>query len=162
MGLRFKDQKYATSFFVTTSFRDHIRLGDIPGVYERLAESIIYRLNKTQSKLAAYVFMPSHIHLFLFMDGKLLAGFMRDFKKYLAQKGLAELYKTKSIWQARYDRQIIVSLDLLAIKVSYIHYNPVRAGLVENPEDWKWSSAADYLGCREKGPVPVFKDWYSC
>jgi putative transposase len=159
MGLRFKDQDLGTNFFITTSFKDRNRFGDIPGVYEQLAESLSHRLKETNSKLAAYVFMPSHIHLFLFIEGKLLAGFMRDFKKYTAQKGLAELCKSSKVWQPRYDRQVVVSLKLLTIKMTYIHYNPVRAGLVENPEDWKWSSAADYLG-REKGPVPVFTYWH--
>ncbi len=159
MGLRFKDQDLGTSFFVTTSFKDRIRFGDIPGVYEQLAESLSHRLKETNGKLAAYTFMPSHVHLFLFIEGKLLAGFMRDFKKYTAQKSLADLCRTKRIWQNRYDRQIIISLKLLSRKIMYIHYNPVRSALVENPEEWKWSSAADYLG-RKNGPVPVFTDWF--
>jgi REP element-mobilizing transposase RayT len=103
MGLRFKDQDFGTSFFVTTSFKDRIRFGDIPGVYEQLAESLSHRLKETNSKLAAYTFMPSHVHLFLFIEGKLLAGFMRDLKKYTAQKSLADLCRTKKIWQYRYD-----------------------------------------------------------
>ena len=31
-------------------------------------------------------------------------------------------------------------------KVEYIHLNPVRRGLVAKPEDWTWSSAAEYSG----------------
>ena len=31
-------------------------------------------------------------------------------------------------------------------KVEYIHRNPMRAGLVQRPEDWPWSSARDYAG----------------
>ena len=31
-------------------------------------------------------------------------------------------------------------------KANYIHRNPVRAGIVENAEDYKWSSAGLYLG----------------
>jgi len=85
MGLRYKEQQFGSSFFVTTTFKEHAPFGDISGVYEQLAESLSYRLNETQSKLAAYVFMLSHIHLFLFIDGKSLAAFMRDFKKYTAQ-----------------------------------------------------------------------------
>jgi hypothetical protein len=29
--------------------------------------------------------------------------------------------------------------------VEYIHWNPVRRGLVKGPEDWKWSSVHEYL-----------------
>jgi hypothetical protein len=35
---------------------------------------------------------------------------------------------------------------MLRQKLDYIHYNPVRAGLVDHPEDWRYSSARNYLG----------------
>jgi len=38
--------------------------------------------------------------------------------------------------------------------IDYIHANPVRRGLCVNPEDWRWSSAADFLGTRA-GPLPL-------
>jgi len=31
-------------------------------------------------------------------------------------------------------------------KVEYIHLNPVRAGLVSQPQDWRWSSFHEYAG----------------
>ena len=45
-------------------------------------------------------------------------------------------------------------------KVAYIHWNPVKAGLVKRPEDWKWSSIHDYTGTVKapsgKGsPIPI-------
>ena len=36
--------------------------------------------------------------------------------------------------------------------IEYIHLNPVRRGLVRRPEDWRWSSAADWMG---KTDVPI-------
>jgi hypothetical protein len=33
-------------------------------------------------------------------------------------------------------------------KVEYIHLNPVRAGLVSRPEDWRWSSYNEHAGIR--------------
>jgi putative transposase len=35
---------------------------------------------------------------------------------------------------------------MLHQKVDYLHYNPVRIGVVEGPEDWVYSSARDYCG----------------
>jgi hypothetical protein len=35
---------------------------------------------------------------------------------------------------------------MLRQKLEYIHYNPVRIGLVDRPEDWRYSSARNYLG----------------
>jgi REP element-mobilizing transposase RayT len=158
MSLRFKQQIFGECFFITTSFNNRIKLGSKNGVYEVLTESLNYRLEKTDSRLIAYVFMPSHLHLVLIIKGRRLAGFMRDFKKYTAQKTLKEITNLKKIWQDRYDRQAIWSEKVLLTKIEYIHYNPVKSGLVETPEDWYYSSAPDYAG-RENGPVKVWKEW---
>jgi hypothetical protein len=70
MGLRFKNQKYGECFFVTTSFADHQTIGKFRGVFEILAtRGLISQLKETNSKLIAYVFMPSHIHLVLVIKG---------------------------------------------------------------------------------------------
>jgi hypothetical protein len=39
-------------------------------------------------------------------------------------------------------------------KVEYIHRNPVKAGLVNRPEDWRWSSVQDYTGSVKGPPAP--------
>jgi hypothetical protein len=41
----------------------------------------------------------------------------------------------------------IFSEDMLMQKVNYIHQNPVRAGLVERAEDYRWSSARIWKRC---------------
>ena len=38
-------------------------------------------------------------------------------------------------------------------KVEYIHFNPVKAGRVDRPEDWPWSSVHDYTGNLNDRPV---------
>lgn len=43
-------------------------------------------------------------------------------------------------------------------ETEYIHLNPVRRGLVARPEDWFWSSAADFARIR-RGPLAI--DWQS-
>jgi hypothetical protein len=44
-------------------------------------------------------------------------------------------------------------------KVKYMHWNPVKRGLVERPEQWLWSSIRAYL-YSETGPVRVrFQEW---
>jgi REP element-mobilizing transposase RayT len=158
MGLRFKNQKYGECFFVTTSFADHQPLGNFAGVYEILATAVNFQLKETNSKLIAYVFMPSHIHLVLVIKGFLLADFMRDFKKYTSQKTLREYSISYKIWQDRYDRQVIWSEKILRAKIEYIHNNPVKAGLVEASHNWHWSSADDYIK-RTNGPLEIWKEW---
>ncbi|MEW6051312.1 MAG: hypothetical protein AB1644_09675 [Candidatus Zixiibacteriota bacterium] len=144
---------------MTTTFAEWRRLGDWPGVYEALSDSLAHYAVVYRAKIAGYVFMPSHLHVVLFIDGKQLGPFMRDLKKFTAQKSLPVLGINKSpVWMPRYDRVQIEAEEILRIKLDYIHQNPVRAGLVIRPELWRWSSAADYLA-GSPGPVPVWKDW---
>jgi len=44
--------------------------------------------------------------------------------------------------------------DIMWQKICFIRQNPVERGLVEKPEDWKWSSARWYAGQRE-GQIPI-------
>jgi putative transposase len=159
MGLRFKNQQSGECFFVTTSFKDHQPFANIQGVYEALAESLIFYSRMYNATIAGYVLMPSHLHLLLFIEGDLLGHFMRDFKKFIAQKAVSDLgFKPSTLWTPRYDRVVISSEEVLRTKLSYIHNNPVKAALVHRTQDWRWSSAADYVEDRQ-GPVTVWKGW---
>jgi len=61
-------------------------------------------------------------------------------------------------WKPRFDDLIIWSEKQFRIKVNYIHNNPVKAGLVERPIDYAFSSATDWL-LDKPGLVPVDKEW---
>ena len=159
MGLRFDDQRLGNCFFVTTTFRDWIEYGNTPGVYEVLADSCRYYIKKYDAQLIGYVFMPSHLHLLLLISGEELAHFVRDFKKYVSQKAFKDIgVRDRHIWMAGYDRQVIYSEDVFRTKLDYIHNNPVKAGLVDNPGDWTRSSAVDYLS-EDESLIPVWKNW---
>ena len=158
MGLRLFGQESGSCFFITTSFYNRQNLCDVPGVYEELVRCLKVCIDKTNSKLIGYVFMPSHLHLLLAIDGEFLAGFMRDLKKYTAQKTLKHLQLDGKLWQERYDRVAITSVGVLRTKLNYIHYNPVKAGLVDKPENWYWSSAGQYLSNRISS-IRVWTDW---
>ena len=159
MGLRFPQQKYGTCFFVTTTFKKWARLGNIPELYPALAESLVFCAKKYRALIAGYVLMPTHVHLVIFIEGSKLAGFMRDFKKFIAQKVIKDLKgSSSSVWMPRYDRVVIYSDKVLREKLNYIHHNPVKSGLVQNAEDWQWSSAVDY-STDTKGVIPVWKEW---
>jgi len=89
---------------------------------------------------------------------------MRDFKRYTSveirkqsqrenRKYLLERFKcnaefTKNqkykVWMDRFDDLIITTQKVMGIKINYIHFNPVKAGLVDRPEDWEFSSARNY------------------
>jgi putative transposase len=159
MGLRYPDQINHNCFFVTTSFKNRKKYGEIEGVYEILEENLIFYSNKYKAKISGYVLMPSHLHMLLFINGDKLSRFMRDFKKFTAQKSLTKCaINSHNVWMSRYDRLAIVTEEIFRIKLNYIHYNPVRAGLVTKPEDWRWSSAASYFTDNESG-ISIWKEW---
>jgi putative transposase len=50
-----------------------------------------------------------------------------------------------TIWQRRYWEHLIRDDFDYENHMDYIHYNPVRHGLVTRPQDWKWSSFEDHV-----------------
>jgi len=159
MGLRFPEQIFGSCFFVTTTFYDWQKHGQIKGVYSALSDSLKFCLEKYKARLPGYVLMPSHLHLLLVIDGSSLANFMRDFKKFVSQKALKEYgIEDAQIWMPRYDRVAIHSGKAFRQKLKYIHNNPVRARLVEVAEKWDWSSAGSYTSGKSD-PLPVWKEW---
>jgi len=60
-------------------------------------------------------------------------------------------------WQRRFYDFNLWSQRKEVEKLHYMHRNPVERGLVERPEDWRWSSFRAYA-CGEVGPILV-NDW---
>jgi REP element-mobilizing transposase RayT len=50
------------------------------------------------------------------------------------------------LWQPRFFDRALRTVKEYNEKVEYIHLNPVRAGLVSRPEDWRWSGYNEYAG----------------
>jgi len=65
---------------------------------------------------------------------------------------------TIRLWKPRFDDLIVTSERQLKIKMEYIHNNPVKAGLVEQAEDWTYSSAVDWLTDRS-GLITIDKEY---
>jgi REP element-mobilizing transposase RayT len=91
--------------------------------------------------LHAFVIMPNHVHILIKprlplakITGVIKGVAARDANAALGRRG-------KPFWQDEsFDHWIRNSADLERIRC-YIESNPVRAGLVARPADWKWSSA---------------------
>ena len=91
--------------------------------------------------LYAYVIMANHVHILL--EPRLpLAKITGVIKGVAARDANATLDRSgKPFWQDEsFDHWIRNSAEFDRIR-HYIEWNPVNAGLVARPEDWKWSSA---------------------
>jgi len=92
-------------------------------------------------KLYAFVVMPNHVHVLL--EPKVpLARITHGIKGVSARLANRILGRSgRPFWQDEsFDRWLRDEAEFRRT-VRYIENNPVRAGLVQNPEDWPWSSA---------------------
>jgi hypothetical protein len=65
----------------------------------------------------------------------------------------------EAIWQKRFYDFSVWSEHKRIEKLRYMHRNPVKRGLVEQPDQWKWISFRSYC-FGERGPVRVnFQEW---
>jgi putative transposase len=98
-------------------------------------------------EIMTYCLMPTHLHLVLtqlkangistFM-GTVLNSYSRYFNLKNKRKG--------PLWESRF-KNVEVNTDSQLLHLTrYIHLNPCTAKLVENPEDWRFSSYREYIG----------------
>lgn len=104
--------------------------------YAKTAVEHLYRVQKLHPFLLyAFVVMPNHCHFIMRpVFPEQISSIMRAYKS-----GLAFELKMGSIWQSRFNLRIINKFDGT---ISYIHQNPVRAGIASRMEDYPWSSAS--------------------
>lgn len=146
-----------------------------------LADSIELARVKLDFALWAYVFMPEHVHLIVYprrtsYDG---AQIRKAIKEPVGREAVAYLAANSPGWLDRitrkrgdrterlfwksgggYDRNVTEPGTLQAM-IDYIHANPVRRGLVDRPEAWKWSSASWFegSGVNDLRPDRVPPEW---
>ena len=63
-----------------------------------------------------------------------------------------------TLWQARYYDFNVYSRNKRLEKLDYMHWNPVKRGLVERMEDWQWSSYGFYR-TGQQGRVFIHSGW---
>ena len=100
-----------------------------------------------------YVFMSNHIHLLLSEPEKApLSTAIQVIKQRFSRTR-----KEEFVWEPRYHDFNVITRDKQVEKLRYMHRNPVKAGLVEKPEDYRWSSYRAYA-FNEDNPVHISTD----
>ena len=98
---------------------------------------------RTPVRLLAYCLMPNHFHLALWPQGD---GDLSDYMMWLLTAHVRRYHEhyhsSGHVYQGRFRSFPVQDDDHLLTLLRYIERNPVRAGLVERAEDWRWSSAA--------------------
>ncbi len=100
---------------------------------------------KAGTKIWGWCLMPNHVHLILVPsheDG-LRAALGETHRRYTRHINTREEWRGH-LWQERFASFPMDEAHLLSA-LRYVELNPVRAGLVKRPEDWRWSSARAHL-----------------
>lgn len=161
---------YATVGWVDVFTRERYR--------QILIDSLRHCCTHKGLQLFAWVIMSNHMHLIMGAgEGIHPANILRDHKRFTSasihkdlkqfsgesrkewmlplftQAGTANnANRGFQLWQQHNHPICITSIKVMWQKLHYLHLNPVRAGYVDLPEQWRYSSARDYLG--EKGLIP--------
>lgn len=106
-------------------------------------------IERFKYRLHAYCFMSNHIHLLIQVGSiplsKIVQNFSFRYTKYINKKK----NRIGHLFQGRYKAILIDAASYLVELARYIHNNPVRAGMVKNASNYKWSSHQVYLGLHE-------------
>ena len=107
--------------------------------------------------IAGYVVMPEHVHLLISEPEHSRLSVVIQMLKQLTSQKLHDP-RLLRFWQIRYYDFPVWSAAKRIEKLRYMHRNPVKRGLVERPEDWKWSSFVHYATGAE-GIVEIESQW---
>lgn len=149
--------------FITLIVNQHKPIFKGKSLCDIVVSTLVFYRDKLKFRIWGYVMMPDHIHMVIsFADNEeKIIEFVRDFKKFISKK-VIEILKPEDkkaflldspkkknhryqIWQKDFYDFNIFNEDVLREKLNYVHYNPVKRGLVANPGNYIYSSYCDYI-----------------
>lgn len=132
-----------------------------------ITDSLNYCHQEKNLQISAFVVMPTHLHLIAYdgeLDNTRLAQTLMDMRKFTGHRLVAYCQqhmpaafaatlrntqrtdRANQFWQqGRQHAEAIYSRDFFLEKMNYLHDNPRRKGLVWEPTQWRFSSAAYWL-----------------
>ncbi len=153
-------------YFVTFTIIKWLPLFNYVAPTKILIDSLKYCIQNKNLRINAYVIMPNHFHGIVF-DANLnhdnLNRTLTNFRKFTGRQiadyvdaNLPRAYSSvlrgenlhdreRRLWQSGWHSEGIYSENFWQQKVDYIHENPCRKGLVEDPQEWRYSSASFWM-----------------
>ncbi len=143
------------TLFITTTVLDFVHAFRREEMREAMVQNLARQCKLAKVALHAYVVMPHHIHMLVRLPEALTGpSFMRAFKAntsaalrpLLTESEVREFdqqlgLNRRRFWMNGYRSIEVEDEQMLWQKMSYVHLNPVRAGYVEDPDCYPWSSA---------------------
>ena len=106
-------------------------------------------LEKNRGLLHAYCMMTNHFHLLLETSDMEPGKFMKQLASCYAIYFNRKYRFSGHLFEGRYKACLVKDDDYFLQSSRYIHLNPVKAGIVEHPEDYPWSSYRTMLGMND-------------
>jgi REP element-mobilizing transposase RayT len=178
MSRKFKFKDPTAVYFVTFTTVYWIDVFTRRLYKDLIVDSLNFCIESKGLVVYAWAIMSNHIHLIIGCNDELLENILRDMKKFTSKaiiKAIEENQQesrkewmlwmferagTKNsnnsknqFWQQHNQPEVLSNKNALEQKLNYIHNNPVKAGYVENPVHYLYSSAIDYAD--GKGLVKV-------
>lgn len=98
------------------------------------------------NRVTGYCLMPNHVHLLLVpLWGEGVSGMMQALNATYARDYNERLERKGHLWEARF-RSATMSQRHYRAALAYVDLNPVRAGMVREATEYRWSSAAAHAG----------------
>jgi REP-associated tyrosine transposase len=158
--------------FLTCTVIDWVNVFDTPLYAQVIVDSFNYCIENKGLELYAWCLMPNHLHFIgRGKDGIRLQDIIRDFKKFTPKRTIEAIFLNENetqkstllnkfesagkvnnnntyhqFWQQHNHPIELDTNDLMDQKLNYIHMNPVKASLIDVPEEYPYSSAIDYAG----------------
>ena len=108
-------------------------------------------------RIHAFCLMGNHVHLAIQVGEASLSRVLQNLSFRYTRWVNWRQGRSGPLFQGRY-KAILVDADVYLLELTrYIHLNPVRAGMVKEPQDYRWSGHRAYLGLE---PIPwLTTDW---
>jgi len=152
---------------LTSVAKDRLQVFRTDELKEIACKALDEARNSGKFALYAYVIMPDHLHVITdstrssadtlrFINGIMSHRVIAHLKEKGYESSLQKLrQETKrrhyqySLWDHHPNVRLLLTEKMLMERVHYLHQNPVRAGLVERVEDYRYSS----VRCWEEKPL---------
>ena len=155
--------------FLTVTIVDWVYVFSRKNYRDVVIDCFDFCINNKGMILYSFVIMSNHIHMIIQSNDGKLSDLIRDFKKFTAKTILDKIQtepesrrewmlerfklateshtrnKNYQFWQLGSHAKEIFSEKFMWSKIDYIHFNPVRAGIVSKPQDFIYSSASNYV-----------------
>ncbi len=115
----------------------HLRTPEVA----KLVEDAVRFFHTERYELLAWVVMPNHVHVLFKVMAVPMAEILESWKKYTAVKANRLLNRRGAFWMADYWDTFMRDAEHERKTICYIENNPAKAKLVQDPKEWRWSSA---------------------